>query len=238
LDIDRVKETAYYHTSIKEWPEDERPREKLLVDGPGSLSDSELIALLIGSGTRGITAVDLGKRLLVSHDNLTGLSKSGLPELTRLKGIGPAAASRIAAAFELGRRAASGKTESRIKINVPQDAVKHYGPVLRDLPTEVFKILLLDNRNQVLRDEILTKGTLNASIVHPREVFKAAIDFRAAGLIVMHNHPSGNNNPSPEDRKVTRQLIKAGEIMGIPVIDHLIIAGNSYYSFAEEGGLN
>jgi len=191
--------TEYSHISIKDWPESDRPREKLLNSGPEGLTDSELLSIMIGCGIK---------------------------------------AARITAAFELGRRAASGKTGQRDKINTPRDAVRFYGPALRDLQTEAFKVLLLDNSNRVIRDQILTRGTLNASIVHPREVFKTAVDNRAAGLILMHNHPSGNCSPSPEDRRVTRQMIKAGEIVGIPVIDHVIIAGNSYYSFAEDGGLN
>ncbi|MBN2416449.1 DNA repair protein RadC [bacterium] len=229
---------ACRHVRLREWPEAERPRERLAELGAVSLGDSELIALLIGSGTRGMTAVDLGKQLLLRFGGLLPLSGADPPELTRLEGIGPACAARLSAAFELGRRVAESAAGKQVTIGAPSDAVGAYGHRLRTLKTEVFQVLLLNNANQVIRHETVTTGTLNASIVHPREVFKAAVDHRSAGIILLHNHPSGNRLPSPEDRRVTRQMIKAGDIMGIPVVDHIIIAGDTYYSFAEEGGLN
>jgi len=233
--VEKVKETSFYHTRIKEWPEDERPREKLLKLGPQFLSDAELLALLIGSGTNGITAVDLAKRLLVEHKTLATLASKEVVELIRMKGIGPASGARILAAFEIGRRIEIGQGKKKIKINSPDDVVKFYLPMLRGLKKEIFKVILLDSGNKIIRDVTISQGTLNASLVHPREVFKAAIDYLAAGIILLHNHPSGESAPSMEDRKITSQLIKAGEVMGIPVLDHIIIAENNYFSFGKEG---
>lgn len=229
--------TVSPHVRLHEWPESDRPRERLINRGAVSLSDSELVALLIGSGIRGVTAVDLAKQLLLHFGGLQPLSSADPPEITRLHGIGSACAARLSAAFELGRRITDCVPGQRMTISAPSDAVGAYGHRLRALKTETFQVLLLNNANQVIRHQTVTTGTLNASLVHPREVFKAAVDHRSAGVILMHNHPSGNRQPSPEDRRVTRQMIQAGDIMGIPVVDHIIIAGDAYYSFAEEGGL-
>jgi DNA repair protein RadC len=231
----KVKETSFYHTKIKEWPEEERPREKLLALGPQALTDAELLALVIESGTGGITALDLAKRLLVEHECLSELASKGVAELTRMKGIGPARGARVLAALEVGRRIESGKKRTRVKVNSPEDAVAYIQPSIRGLKKEVFKAILLDSGNKIIRDVTVSQGTLNASIVHPREVFKAAVDYLAAGVILVHNHPSGEAAPSMEDRKVTAQFVKAGEVMGIPILDHIILAGNVYFSFAKEG---
>lgn len=228
-----VSDVAYYHTKIKEWPEQERPREKLLQSGAQALSDAELLALFIGSGTGGVTAVDVAKRLLIEYQNLGALASVGAAELGRMKGIGPARAARILAAFELGRRVQGRVCESRPRIKTPSDVAERYAPQLRDLKRETFRVLLLDSGNRIIRDMIVSEGTLNASLVHAREVFKPAIDYLAAGVILLHNHPSGQARPSQEDREITRQLVQSGRIMGIPVMDHIIIAGEGYYSFAE-----
>ncbi|MFH1943509.1 MAG: DNA repair protein RadC [bacterium] len=233
--IDKVKETSFYHTKIKEWPEEERPREKLLALGPQALTDAELLALVIESGTGGITALDLAKRLLVEHESLSELASKGVAELARMKGIGPARGARILAALEVGRRIDSGKKKARVKVNSPEDVVGYILPSVRGLKKEVFKAILLDSGNKIIRDVTVSQGTLNASIVHPREVFKPAVDYLAAGVILVHNHPSGEAAPSVEDRKVTTQFLKASEVMGIPVLDHIILAGNAYFSFAKEG---
>ena len=231
--IEKVKEAAFYHTRIKEWPEDERPREKLLKQGAQSLSDAELLALLIESGTGGVTAVDLAKRLLTEHRSLRIMASKGVQELIRMKGIGPARSARIIAAFEAGRRIQAGAIEKRKKIDSPADIVQYYLPRLGNVKREIFTIILLDSGNRVIRDVNISQGTLNASVVHPREVFKAAVDHLAAG--VLHNHPSGEPLPSKEDKHITAQLIKAGDVMGIPVLDHIILAGDQYFSFAKEG---
>ena len=226
---------SIYPSKIKEWPADDRPREKLLKHGPTVLTDAELMALLIGSGTGGMTAVDLAKKLLMEHDDLNTLASAGIVPIMRLKGIGPACAARLAAAFEMGRRVESGKQPKKIKVRAPLDIARKFIPEFRGIKKELFKVVLLDNGNHIIRDVLITQGTLNASIVHPREIFKAAVDYTAAGIILMHNHPSGETTPSQEDRRVTEQLIEAGKVIGIPVLDHIIIADNQYYSFAQTG---
>ncbi len=231
--VDKIRENAYYHTRIKDWPENERPREKLHKSGPGALSDAEILALLIGSGTGGVTAVDVAKRLLVEYEDLSGMASATAEEIGRLKGVGPARGARILAAFELGRRVEAGGIRMRSKIQTPGDIFRMYGPVFRNLKREIFKVLLLDSGNKLIRDVTVSEGTLNASIVHPREVFKSAVDHLAAGVILMHNHPSGEANPSFEDKKITKQLVQAGEVMGIPVLDHVILAPDRYFSFSE-----
>jgi DNA repair protein RadC len=233
--VDKVQETHFYHTKIKEWPEDERPREKLLKLGPQALSNAELLALLIGSGTNGVTAVDLAKRLLVEHRHLVNLASKGITELVRMKGIGFACGARILAAFEIGRRIEAGGKGKGVKINSPVDVFRFAYPEFRGLKKEFFKVVLLDSGNKIIRDITISQGTLNASVVHPREVFKAAVDYLAAGIILLHNHPSGESDPSEEDRKITLQLEEAGQIIGIPVLDHIIVAGSQYFSFAKEG---
>lgn len=227
--------STVYPVRIKDWPADDRPREKLLKHGPAVLSDAELIALLIGSGTDGVTALDLAKKLLVEQGSLASLGSSGIPHIIRLKGIGPACAARLMSAFEVGRRIEMGREAEKIKMQSPLDIVKKYAPEFRGMKQEVFKVILLDNGNHIIRDVLVTKGILNASLVHPREIFKAAVDHTAAGIVLIHNHPSGETIPSQEDRNVTSQMVDAGKLLGIPVVDHLILAGDRYYSFAEEG---
>ncbi|HDQ44600.1 MAG TPA: JAB domain-containing protein [bacterium] len=231
--IDKIRETAYYHTKIKDWPEDERPREKLLACGPHALGDAELLALLIGSGTGGVTAVDVAKRMLIEHGDLSGMASATSGELSRMKGVGPARGARILAAFELGRRVEGGGRRIRIRIQAPGDVFRIYAPILGALRREVFKVLLLDSGNRLIRDVTVSEGILNASVVHPREVFKCAVDYLAAGIILSHNHPSGESCPSAEDKRITHQLVRAGEILGIPVLDHIIITPERYFSFSE-----
>ncbi len=220
---------------IKDWPEGERPREKMIKNGPGALSDGELLALLIGSGTNGCTAVDVAKMLIAGADGLSALASRNVHEFGRMKGIGPARAARIAAAFEIGRRAASSGDRKGARMAHPEDVARMYGPLVKDLATEEFRVLLLDGANRVVCGERVSQGILNASLAHPREVFKFAVDHRAAGVILLHNHPSGEAAPSAEDRRITEQLRRAGEDLGIPVLDHVIVAGNGYFSFAKEG---
>jgi DNA repair protein RadC len=231
----KIRETAFYHPKIKDWPEDERPREKLLKSGPQALSDAELVALLVGSGSGGVTAVDVAKKLVQENGGLTALAAKGVPEMTRMKGIGPARGARILAAFEIGRRAACRPGPAKFKVRSPEDVVMRFGPALRSARQEVFKVILLDGGQRMIRDSTVSKGTLNASLVHPREVFKTAVDELAASVILMHNHPSGEPAPSAEDRSITLQMTEAGRLMGIPVLDHVIIAGNGFFSFAKEG---
>jgi DNA repair protein RadC len=229
------KSDAAGGTCIKEWPLSERPREKLLQRGAGMLSDAELIALLIGAGSKDSTAVDMARRLLVTHKDLRSLSSVSGHQLIRMKGIGPARTARLLAAFEIGRRVERSQPLKENKLNGPEDAVRACRPGYRGLQQEVFKVLLLNSGNRLINEVTISRGTLNASLVHPREVFKAAIDHLAAGVILLHNHPSGNAMPSREDRQVTGQMVRAGELIGIPILDHIIITDNSHFSFAGEG---
>ena len=231
----KIRETAFYHPKMKDWPEDERPREKLLKAGPQALSDAELVALIVGSGTCGVTAVDVAKMLVRENGGLAGLAARGVPELVRMRGIGRAKGARLLAAFEIGRRTASRPGSAKSKVRSPEDLAQRFGPALRDARQEVFKAILLDSGHRVIRDVTVSTGTLNASLVHPREVFKAAVDGLAASVILMHNHPSGEPAPSAEDRSITLQMAEAGRLLGIPVLDHVIIAGNGFFSFAKEG---
>ncbi|MEK9137927.1 MAG: DNA repair protein RadC [Bacteroidota bacterium] len=230
-----LQEPTFYRTRINEWPEDERPREKLLKHGPAALSDADLLTILIRTGTGKFSALDLAKGVLHQYKGLRGVGSRSAIELMQIKGIGKAKAVELLAAFEIGRRVQTKTEEERTVIRSPEDVAKLLGPRLRDLTVEKFYVLALDAKNAVREEEELTKGTLNASLVHPREVFKVAIDHRAAAVIVVHNHPSGNLEPSREDIEITHQLVEAGKVIGIPLHDHLIIAGNGYTSFAERG---
>ena len=230
-----VQETARYHTKITEWPHEERPREKLLHAGPESLSDAELLAILIRTGVQQVTAVDLAKTLLTEFRSIEDLATRSLQELRQYKGLGGAKAVGIVAAFELGRRASARRGADRPRISSPEDVLRSYQSLLRDLQHEIFKVLLLDSGNRLLRDVTISSGTLNSSLVHPREVFRPAILEPAASIILLHNHPSGNPEPSAEDIQITRQLFDASKIIGIPIHDHIIIAIEKYASFAERG---
>ena len=230
----RAPETS---RSIRTWPAGERPRERLLRQGPQSLTDTELLSLLIRVGNGSQNAVDLARSLLASHTDLRTLSGKTPVELMRQKGIGPAKAVELFAAFELGRRLQSARGSVKVKIQSPEDVVRHLGPGLSNRRTEVFVVLVLQSDNSLKAEVELTNGTLNASLVHPREVFKVAIDHGAASIIVVHNHPSGNPAPSREDIDITRQLAEAGRIIGIPLHDHIIIAGQGHTSLAAQGVL-
>lgn len=234
LDAD-ITDTTFYHLKIKDWPEEERPREKLYKHGASYLSDAELLAILIGSGSGGVTAVDVAKRLLLDHKQIARLAECNLSELCRMKGIGSARAARMIAAFEIGRRIESHCPDTKIKVNTPSDIVRLFQPGMRNLKQEVFKVVLLDSGNYILKDIDISTGTLNASLVHPREVFKTAVDHLSAGIILLHNHPSGEASPSEQDKKMTEQMYNAGQVMGIPVLDHLIITKSDYFSFASQG---
>jgi DNA repair protein RadC len=214
---------------------DERPREKLLRKGTHALSDAELLAILIRTGTGKETALDLARNILTQQRNLRGIAARSAVELMRMKGIGEAKAVELLAAFEIGRRVQGMSDDERVVVRSPDDVARFMIPKLRDFTREVFIVLLLDSKNGVKHEITLSTGTLNASIVHPREVFKAAIDHLAAAVIVVHNHPSGNREPSKEDIEITKQLVEAGKIVDIPLHDHIIVGGDGYTSFAERG---
>jgi len=225
-------------STIKEWPKEDRPREKLLKHGSHVLSDAELLALQIGSGTRNISALDLARGIVHKYSGLPVMAGCTAGELLKIKGIGPAAAARILSAFEIGRRADIKEYKNIKKITCVEDVVSLYRPIVRDLKREIFRVILLNSANRIIVEKVVTEGILNASLVHPREVFKIAVDYNAASIIVIHNHPSGNAMPSQSDVKVTEQLEKAGKVLGIPLTDHVIITKDSYFSFAQRKLLN
>ena len=235
---DQVKERVAPRGAIRTWPEGERPREKLLRYGAQTLSNAELLAILIRTGNRARSALDLACGVLEGGMGLPGLARRNARELMRVEGIGEVKALGILAAFELGRRLQADSGGKRTPLRTPEDAARLVIPRLRDLTHEVFAVLVLDTQNTVLATVELSRGTLNASLVHPREVFKAAVDHVGAAVLVVHNHPSGNPEPSGEDIAITHQLAEAGKILGIPLHDHLIVGGNGYVSLAERGHLS
>ncbi|HEX7091370.1 MAG TPA: DNA repair protein RadC [Longimicrobiales bacterium] len=221
---------------IKEWPALERPRERLREVGATALSVRELIAILVGSGTEGRSAVDVAGALLrQAEGSLRRLACAQPEELARVRGVGGVVAARLAAALELGRRLAREEPEARTRIEGPRDVYERCAPSLRDLVQEEFRLLLLNTQHAVTRELVVTRGILDASVVHPREVFRAAILESAASIILVHNHPSGDPFPSPDDREITRQVAEAGRILGIPVLDHVVIGDGCYVSFVEAG---
>lgn len=223
--------------TIKELPEDERPREKLLVKGPQALSNAELLAILIRTGTVRDSAVGVAQRLLKKYQatGLAALSVISPHELSKEDGIGPAKAVAISAAIELGKRINEKSGAERPIIRSPHDAANLMMPRLRFETKEQFIVLMLSTKNHVLAMPVISVGTLNASIVHPREVFRQAINFSAAAMILVHNHPSGDPSPSKEDIDLTAQMVEAGKILGINVLDHVIIGDKRYVSMKEKG---
>jgi DNA repair protein RadC len=228
-----LKDTSSF--SIKNWNQDDRPREKLLTKGRTALSDSELIAILISSGSRQESAVDLSKRILAgANNNLNTLGKMGVQELMQFRGIGEAKAVAIAAALELGRRRSGEEGLKRRKINSSQSVFELLQPILGELPHEEFWIIYLNNSNKVLQTIQLSKGGITGTLVDVRLVFKNALQLGAVAVILGHNHPSGTLKPSNADKALTQKLKTAGESLDIKVLDHLIVTENSYFSFADE----
>ncbi len=220
------------YRTIKNWQPDDRPRERLLKNGPASLSDSELLAIILRTGTKEVSAKDLGAELLHQFGDFASIEKVDISDIMKIKGIGKTKAITIAAVFEIARRTKITPFERKKIIHSPKDIASRFIPRLGNLPTEEFHVVLLSTANTVIKDVMISKGTLNGSLVHSREVFKPAISEMAASVILVHNHPSGNIQPSESDKKITKQLVKAGKLLDIKVLDHLIIAGNNYYSFA------
>lgn len=222
--------------SIKDWAEDDQPREKLLYKGPAALSNAELIAILIGSGNNEESAVALSKRIMNEvSDNLAELSRLTIQDLQRYKGIGEAKAITIAAALELGRRRSTSILNEKPQLKDSKTAFILLQKELGDLNYENFCILLLNRANKVLRAVKISDGGITGTVVDPRKVFKIALDNNATSIILGHNHPSGQLAPSDADIKLTRKLKEAGEMLDLPVLDHLIIGDGNYYSFADEG---
>lgn len=212
------------------------PRERLHERGTESLDDAELLALLLRTGARGRPAEQLAHELL-GGSGLHGLARAIPAELERWPGVGPAKAATLLAALELGRRLAQRRLQTGDAIRGPQDVFRHFHARLRDAPHEQFHLLLLDGRHRLLREVMASRGTLTASLVHPREVFRPALREGAAALVVVHNHPSGDPAPSAEDREVTRRLVQAGALLGVPLLDHVVVAERGWVSLREQGEL-
>lgn len=222
--------------NILSWAEEDRPREKLLMKGKVALSDAELIAILIGSGSRELSAVDLSKLILQSvNNNLHELAKLSINDLIKFKGIGEAKAISIAAAMELGRRRKESEVIKKVKIASSADAYEAVRPYLMDLMHEQFWVILLNRANEVIRPQQISIGGVAGTVADPKMIFKAAIEHLASSIILVHNHPSGNLTPSQADKDLTKKVKEAGRMLDIPVLDHLIFSDNAYFSFADEG---
>lgn len=223
---------------IKELPLEDRPREKMLMHGPSVLSNSELLAILIRTGTREKSALKIARELAADELKLRTLAMAKHPQdLSSVKGLGPVKAVTILAALELGRRIAYADAIARDVIETPDDIAAIFMPRLRYEKNEHFMLVLLNTKNKVIGMEQISEGSLNSSVVHPREVFAPAVVQRAAAILVGHNHPSGDPAPSREDRNLTEALVQTGKILGIPLLDHIVIGDGCYFSFKEHGYL-
>ena len=223
-------------SSIKAWAEADRPREKLVNSGRHTLTDSELLAILIRNGTREESAVELSRKILNKADNdLTQLSRMSVSDLSTFKGMGQVKAITVVAALELGRRRRLAEASKTVKISSSKDVAEYFASELADLLYEEFWILLLNRANHVITRFQVSKGGVTGTIVDPKIIFKKAVECTASGIILCHNHPSGNKQPSDADLSLTKKLKDAGRLLDISILDHIIIAGDSYFSFADEG---
>jgi DNA repair protein RadC len=220
---------------MKDLAPDDRPREKLQRLGASALGDNELVALVLGSGVRRVDALGLANEVLQARGGLHGLARSGCGDLANLRGIGGARAAKLVAALELGRRAVAHAPSARIQLRTARDAAAYLLPAYGSRPREQFGIVLLDSKHRVLKTTVVATGTLNSTVVEPRDVFREAVVGNAAAVLVFHNHPSGDPTPSPEDVDLTRRLAAAGVLVGIDVVDHLILGDARYCSFKEMG---
>jgi DNA repair protein RadC len=220
---------------MKELSPDDRPREKLLRHGAPALGDNELVALVLGSGCRGTGALALANEVLTTRGGLHGLARSTCDDLARIAGLGRAKSAQIVAALELGRRTLTHAPSARIQLRTPHEAATYLMPAFGSRPVEQFGVVLLDTKHRVLRTSVLAIGTLNSTVVQPRDVFREAALGSAAAVVVFHNHPSGDPSPSPDDVELTRRLAAAGTLMGVDVVDHIILGDVRYCSFKEMG---
>lgn len=226
---------SHIHKSIKYWAEEDRPREKLIRKGKESLSSAELLAILLGSGSRKESALALAKRILSNGDGLGHLARQEWNYFTLYNGIGQAKAATIAAALELGRRRAVEPAMTKAQVSSSREAYDLLGPVLSDLKHEEFWISCLNRRNQLLSNERISSGGISATVVDPKIIFNKTLMKSASSIVLYHNHPSGGTKPSHEDLKLTRKIVEAGKLLEISVLDHLIIGNGGYLSFADEG---
>jgi len=222
---------------ISEWPAEDRPRERLYHKGAEALADAELLAIQLGTGVPGRSAVDVAREMLVQYGSLSSLAGLGVAELAAVRGVGRVRAVRLAAAFEITRRLRSRNGTHRPVLSSPEQVFARYGPLMEELKKEVFRVALLDAQNGLLRDVVISEGTLSASLVHPREVFKPAILESAASIILLHNHPSGDPTPSREDLRLTRQLVDCSKLLELRIHDHVIVGRERFVSLAQRGAL-
>ena len=227
--------TKYSSFTVRDLPRQERPRERLQKFGPEALSAQELLALIIGRGIPKKSVMNIAQELLARFGNTKSISQASIEELSQIKGIGLAKAAQIKACFELGKRKELEPELGNIDIKDPEAVVKAISASIKDKAKEHFKLILLNPRNKIIGISTISIGTLNASLVHPREVFKDAIMHSAASVVLAHNHPSGDPEPSEDDIKITKKLVESGKILGIEVLDHIIITKNGFKSFGSEG---
>jgi len=220
---------------IKHWPSAERPRERLIEKGADSLSDAQLLAILLRTGDTSRSALDLALALLVQFGGLAGLAAASVAELCEIKGLGPAKAAQLKAGIELARRLGNHDGAGRPAFHGGEDVFRHLSAPMSGLPHEEFRLLLLDTKHRLNREMTISRGTLAGTAVDPREVFSAALRERAAAVVCVHNHPSGDPGPSPEDRALTSRLRQSGQLVGVPLLDHVIVGRGAFFSFAEAG---
>jgi DNA repair protein RadC len=224
------------YRSIKQWAEDDRPREKLILKGRSVLSDAELLAIILGSGSRELSALELAKQLLYeSNNDLSRFSKMNLKDLCRFKGVGEAKAVGIIAALELGRRRRETKNVRTIRITSSQMVYTHMRTFLLDLQHEEFYAIMLNRANEIIKTEQISVGGMSGTVADGKVIFKKALENNAHGVILVHNHPSGQLKPSDNDNSLTRKMVEFGKYIDLPVLDHVIFTDNGYYSFADEG---
>jgi len=224
-----------YPQTIKDWPEDDRPRERLVKFGPETLSDAELLAIILRTGAKGQTALDFARTLISTYGSFQGMDNASIVELSGLKGIGPAKAAQIKAVLEIAKRFWRKEFKEGKPFTNSRAVYEHFHETLRGKKKELFIALLLDSKNKKIREVKVSEGSLTSSHVHPREVFNPVVKDSAASLILVHNHPSGDPTPSRDDIEITRRLKEVGELLGVKVLDHIIIGGGRYTSFADEG---
>ncbi|CUS02697.2 conserved protein of unknown function [Candidatus Promineifilum breve] len=233
--MEREPQTILYVPMIRDMAEYDRPRERLIKVGAEVLSTAELLAIVLRNGSQGENVLRLAERLLAQFDNLPGLARATITELTEAHGVGPAKAAEIKAAMELGRRLVAASPEERPHVSTPDDAFHLLKSEMMFLDQEHLRLILLDTRNRVLRTPTIYVGSLNTSVIRVGELFRAAIRENAAAFIIAHNHPSGDPSPSPEDINVTRQIVQAGKLLDVDVLDHIVIGRNRYVSLKQRG---
>ena len=227
------------YQTIRDWPTEDRPREKLLDKGADALTDTELLAIIlrIGNASTGESAIDHARQLLSRFGGFKGIDEAGASELSSVKGIGPAKIAQIKACLEIGRRLGNHRWQAGQALRSSEDVFRHFRDNLEKEKREMFYVVLLNNKNKKIRDVKISEGSLTASLVHPREVYNPVIRESAAAVIFVHNHPSGDPAPSPEDIEITRRLKEVGDVMGVRVLDHVVIGHDRYFSFSDKGML-